>query len=172
MTLNKSGMRHPNTLLTAFRGTSSEKLVSCFSGEFHKLILENHKEKSVDQLVQLLNCNNFDYVISFGQKPVIRDKLYIELVGKINDVSYKTDFDIDKLTASLKSSRFSVHISNNAGTSFCNNIYAHGLKYLEENDCKTKMIFIHVPFEKNISDFDDFSGKLTKAVDEFINSQI
>ena len=165
-------MDRSKILLTAFRGTSSEKLVSCFSDEFHKLILENHKEKSVGQLVQLLNSNHFDYVISFGQKPIIRDKLYIELIGKIDGISYKTNFDIDGLKDFLNRAGFSVHISNNAGTSFCNNIYAHGLKFIEENACITRMIFIHVPFEKNISDFDDFSGKLIKAAEEFINSPI
>ena len=172
MTLNKSGMKHPNTLLTAFRGTSSERLISCFDGEFHKLILENHKGKSVNQLIQLLKGNNFDYVISFGQKPVIRDKLYIELTGKINNVSYKTDFDADRFIDSLTRFGFSVHTSNNAGTSFCNNIYAHGLKFIKENTLKTRMIFVHVPFEKNISDFGDFSDKLIKAAEELINSRI
>ena len=164
-------MERPKILLTAFKGTSSEKLISCFSSEFHKLILENHKEKSVEQLVQLLERNNFDYVISFGQKPVIRDKLYIELTGKINNISYKTDFDADSLKELLFHAGFEVHISNNAGTSFCNNIYANGLKYIRDNACKTKMLFIHVPFEKNISDFDDFSERLITAADEFINKK-
>ena len=164
-------MACPKILLTAFKGTSSEKLISCFGEEYHKLVLENHKEKSVEQLVKLLKHNNFDNVISFGQKPVIRDKLYIELEGKIYGTSYKTNFDIDRLMNVLEHSGFSVHISNNAGTSFCNNIYAHGLKYIKENAYKTKMLFIHVPFEKNISDFDDFSERLVIAADEFINKK-
>lgn len=161
-------MKHPKILLAAFRGTSSEKLISCFGSEYHKLILENHKEKSVEQLINLLNSNDFDYVISFGQKPVIRDKVYIELMGRIGGTSYKTNFDTGRLVNALNCFDFSVHISNNAGTSFCNNIYAHGSKYIEENACKARMVFIHVPFEKNISDFDDFSGKLIKAIDGFV----
>lgn len=66
---------------------------------------------------------------------------------------------------------FPVHISTNAGTSFCNNIYAHGLKYLIENLDDIKMVFVHVTFEKNISDFDDFSERLIFALNKFVGNE-
>lgn len=47
--INKSSV-----LLTAFRGTSSEKLAACFDDTYKKIILENDKDASVEQLVNAL----------------------------------------------------------------------------------------------------------------------
>lgn len=163
-----SGNKKHAVLLTAFRGTSSEKLVRRFDAAYHKLIVENDKEKSVEQLIDAVSSNGYDYVISFGQKPVIMDKIYIELMGKMDGVSYKTNFDTDGFKEALGRSGFSVHISGNAGTSYCNNIYFHGLKFISDSSCKTKMLFIHVPFEKNISDFNGFSDRLIEALENFL----
>lgn len=111
--------------------------------------------------------NNINYIFSFGQKPVIADKIYIELAGRSGDTSYKTDFDTDRLSSILSRHDFSVRISSNAGTSFCNHIYACGLKRISENHYNAKMVFIHVPFEKNISDFEDYSRRLIGALNDF-----
>lgn len=159
--------KRTSVLLTAFRGTSSEKLINCFEDTYSKLILENDKDISVNQLISALEANRFEYVISVGQKPVIKDKVYIELEGKIGDTAYKTDFDFDRLCAVFMNSGLLTHISHNAGTSFCNNIYAHGLKYIWKQSCKARMVFVHVPFEKNISDFNDYSEKFMQAIDMF-----
>ena len=160
--INKSAV-----LLTAFRGTSSEKLAACFDDTYKKIILENDKNTSVEQLVSALENNNISYIFSFGQKPVIMDKIYIELAGKFGDTIYKTDFHTDRLAAFLSSHDFPVRISSNAGTSFCNHIYACGLKHISENHYDAKMVFIHVPFEKNISDFEDYSRRLIGALNDF-----
>lgn len=151
-------------LLTAFRGTSSEKLLMRFDNGYRKIILENDKNICADQLVSALENNNINYIISFGQKPVIKDKIYIELAGRNGNTVYNTDFDTGKLAADLNSCGLLARTSSNAGTSFCNHIYACGLKWISENNYKAKMVFIHVPFEKNISDFDDYSDKLIKAI--------
>ena len=160
--INKSAV-----LLTAFRGTSSEKLVSCFDDAYRKVILENDKNASVKQLINALENDNINYIFSFGQKPVVKDKIYIELAGRISDTIYKTDFDTNRLTAVLSRHDFSVRVSSNAGTSFCNHIYACGLKHISENHYDAKMVFIHVPFEKNISDFEDYSDRLITALNDF-----
>ena len=160
--INKSAV-----LLTAFRGTSSEKLVSCFDDAYRKIILENDKNTSVKQLVDALENDNINYIFSFGQKPVVKDKIYIELAGRIGDTIYKADFDTDALASALNRHGFSVRISSNAGTSFCNHIYACGLKHISENHYDAKMVFIHVPFEKNISDFEDYSRRLIGALNDF-----
>lgn len=159
----------PAVLLTAFRGTSSEKLIGSFDDAYLKIILENDKKTSAEQLIAALENNKIDYIISLGQKPVIKDKIYIELIGKINGNAYKTDFNIDKLASALIRSKFSAHISTNAGTSFCNNIYAHGLKYIEENFYEAKMVFIHIPFEKNISNLYDYSKRFEMTINELFN---
>jgi len=161
-------IRKTTTLLTAFSGTSSETLVSRFDKGYRKIILENNKNESAVQLVNALENNNINYIISFGQKPVIKDKIYIEIAGRNGDTLYNTAFDTGRLSEALREYGFSVHISSNAGTSFCNHIYTCGLKYISENNYSAKMVFVHVPFEKNISDFDDYSDRLIKAVNDFL----
>lgn len=160
--INKSAV-----LLTAFRGTSSEKLAARFDDAYRKIILENDKTVSIEQLFNALENNNISYIFSFGQKPAIKDKIYIELLGRTGDTIYKTAFDTDRLAAVLSRHNFPVRISSNAGTSFCNHIYARGLKHISENHCDAKMVFIHVPFEKNISDFEDYSLRLIGALNDF-----
>lgn len=158
--------RAPKILLTGFKGTSSDKLMGCFDDTYRRLILENDKVISADQLISEMENDGFDYVISFGQKPVIKDKIYVECSGRLDDTIYETGFDICKLVSALKHNGFSVHISNNAGSSFCNNLYARGLKFILERAYKGNMVFIHIPFEKNISDIDDFFDRLIKAIRE------
>lgn len=170
----KNGLIKPGkktVLLTAFKGTSSEKLINSFDDTYIKLILENDKIQCVNQLISTLESNPFDFVISFGQKPVIKDKIYIELVGRTGDTIYETDFEKDKLISLFMTAGFSVHISYNAGTSFCNHIYANGLKYITENAYETNMIFIHIPFEKNIADFDNFFDRLIESVGIFCEKE-
>lgn len=65
-------------------------------------------------------------------------------------------------------------LSHNAGTSFCNRLYRNGLRYLAERqgDRSTKMVFVHVPFVKNISDFEDFKKRIMRAITIFIQGLI
>lgn len=158
--------RTPKFLLTAFKGTSSEKVIGCFDEAYRRLILENDKVNSAEQLISEMEKDRFDYVISFGQKPVIKDKIYVECSGRLGDTTYETGFDIIRLVSALKNYGFSVHISNNAGTSYCNHLYARGLEYILERLYMGNMVFIHIPFEKNISDIKDFSDRLIKAIRE------
>ena len=50
--------------------------------------------------------------------------------------------------------KYNIKLSQNPGTSYCNNLYFNALKYIKENNLNTKMLFIHVPMLKNISDID------------------
>ena len=159
-------------LLTAFKGTSSESLLHCFHDNYSKLILENDKEKSVSQLISTLEANTFDSIISFGQKPVIKDKIYIELVGRLGDTLYKTVFETDRFVSAFRDQGLAVHVSSNAGTSFCNHIYAYGLKYIMERAYGASMVFVHVPFIKNITDFEHFSDRLMQAVNCFRGEEV
>lgn len=156
-----------SVLLTAFAETSSEKLIHCFDERYCKLVLMNNKDTSVKQFVDALQENLFDYVISFGQKPVIYDKVYIERVGKLGTSTYKTDFNIERLASLLQAEGFSVRFSVNAGTSFCNHLYANGLKYISESGYRAKMVFVHVPFMKNISDFSVYSERIIRTLGAF-----
>ncbi|MBP3577025.1 MAG: hypothetical protein J6K15_02835, partial [Lachnospiraceae bacterium] len=69
-------------------------------------------------------------------------------------------FECERLKGCLEQNGLSVKISDNAGTSYCNELYWNGLRYILEKKLDTKMVFLHVPFEKNISDMDGFREKL------------
>ena len=71
-----------------------------------------------------------------------------------------SDFPYISLEKALKDT-YPYKNSKNAGTSYCNYIYYKALEYLQENRSDTKVVFIHIPYYKNISDF----GKLCSAFD-------
>ena len=149
-------------LLTAFKGTSSERLIQCFDSTYDKLVMENDKRKSEQQLIEMLEKSCYDLVLSFGQRPVMKNKLCIETCAMEGERMIGTRVDCSVLMRNFAECGLDVKLSNNAGTSFCNNIYRFGLLSLEKSD--THMVFIHIPFEKNISDFDEFAEKVKNAV--------
>jgi len=158
-----------NILLTAFHGTSAENLIRQFDLRCDKVVLSNSKPQSVEQLIRLLALREYRHIISFGQKPVIKDKVYIERCARLDNAVMQTTFPVSRLADALTANGIAIKISHNAGTSFCNHLYAHGLRHLAESTGNAEMVFLHVPFQKNISDFDAFSQRLWAALDQFLS---
>lgn len=187
-----------NILLTAFRGTSAELLIkdikkfkeaencseennlkyttNCseernfkYTNNYRTLILPNDKIKDSEKLIDVISREGFDYVISFGQRPNIKDKVHIETTAKDDELNINTNFDCDKLKQSFELNGIISKISHNAGTSFCNQLYLNCLKYIFQNNMETKMVFVHVPFKKNITDFDSFRKKLFNVIEDMEN---
>lgn len=157
------------TLITAFKGTSSEKLINKLQN-CDKLILENHREISANQLCGRLNKNKYGLILSFGQRPLIKDKIHFESTARDksrNEIF--TPFDIENALKICKELGISAKRSDNAGTSFCNNIYYYGLDYIKSHLLNTQMCFIHIPYDKNICDFDNFAYKMELFINK-INS--
>ena len=143
-----------NVLFTAFNGkNNSSKILldNIDASEKNKLYLKNSFKTSVEQLEDKLKKDDYDLIISFGQAPLEKDMIKIELQGVLEDV-YKTNFDYSTIENKLKSCDYNVSISSDAGNYLCNNIYYHGLKYISEDKSNCKMIFIHIPEENNITD--------------------
>lgn len=155
-------------LLTAFKNTSSENFVQSIK-KYDRLILENDKIKSVKQIEQALQNENFRYILSFGQRPVIKDKIHIEDTALITGEVLETSFDTTRMKRAFDNHKIAVKLSHNAGTSYCNNIYYHGMKMIAENRLNTEMVFIHIPYMKNISDPADFFNSLEKGIIDFIS---
>ena len=154
-------------LLTAFENTSSEMMVKTLRG-CDRLILENHKEKSVGQLICRLKKNTYDLILAFGQRPLIKDKIHFESTAWDKEGGkYVTDFDIEAALKTCKEIGLTAKRSDNAGTSFCNNIYYWGMDHILSCSLKTQMCFIHIPFDKNISDFDAFCRKIQHFINHF-----
>lgn len=155
-------------LLTAFCGTSAELLVKGIEpdSKCQVLYLPNDKIKDSELLIDALQQEQFDYVISFGQRPNIKDKVHIESRARKSELGLETAFDCEKLKCTMEQVGLSVKLSCNAGTSYCNELYWNGLRYIEENRLDTKMVFVHVPFEKNISNAEEFIQKTYTGLKE------
>lgn len=154
-------------LLTAFKNTSSEVLVKSIKG-YDNLILENDRAKSVKQLEQALQKEKYRYILSFGQRPLIKDKIYVEDKAVINGEALETSFDITRIQQAFENRKIKVKLSHNAGTSYCNNIYYYGMRIIAENYLNTKMVFIHIPFRKNISNSAVFFRLMEKGIVDFV----
>ena len=154
-----------NILLTAFCGSSAELLIKG-TNNYRTLFLPNDKIKDSEMLIDIISNENIDYVISFGQRPNIKNKVHIETTAKDGEFRINTNFDCDKLMGLFEQNNIISKISHNAGTSFCNELYLNGLKYISQNKPDTKMVFIHIPFTKNITDFDSFRRQMFNVIKE------
>ena len=152
-------MRNGHILMTAFCGSSAELLLKRVN-DCNTLFLPNDKVKDSELLIEAIRNEKFDYVICFGQRPLIKDKVHLETTAREGDFFINTNFDHEKLKGLLEANGVAVKISHNAGTSFCNKLYLNGLKYVVQNNMETRMIFVHIPFVKNITDFDAFCKKV------------
>ena len=147
-------------LYTAFKGsTNSSKILLDNIKSTHKLYLTNSFKTSVKELIKELN-NNYDLIISFGQSPLDLDTIKIETTAN-GEEKLKTNYDYNDLVSRLENN-YKVIISNNAGNYLCNNIYYHGLKYIKDNNLKTKMIFIHIPKKDKISNVENLAKHIIK----------
>lgn len=156
-------MIESRVLLTAFRGSSAEQLIKYANG-FDTLVLPNDKIKDSEKLIKKIAYSTYDYVFSFGQKPNIKNKVYIETNARSKERIVATAFDCERLQDLFESNDIISKISHNAGTSYCNCLYYNGLSYIQNNHLKTRMIFIHIPFFENINDTDCFFTKVINIV--------
>jgi len=142
-------------LYTAFNGkdNSSKILLDKITVKSaDKLYLRNSFDTSVKQLINKLK--KYELIISFGQAPLDKDTIKIEVIGKKDKDLYKTDFNYLKIKKDIEKKGLRVYISNDAGDFLCNNLYYNGLKYIKENNINCKMLFIHIPKIENISNIE------------------
>ena len=150
-------------LLTGFCGTSSELIVN--KAACKSLVLPNDKVLDSQILLAQLGRHDYRYIFSFGQKPNIKDKVYIETTARKGSRSFYTDFAYDKLQEALEVEKITVRISDNAGTSFCNALYWNVLEYICDKKLDTKMLFLHVPFCMNMTAPEDFCERIWKGIE-------
>lgn len=138
-------------LLTGFQNTSSQALLCCATC-CDTLLLPNNKMLAGELLIHQLKKNAYDFVICLGQKPKLKDKICLETTAHNSAVEIQTMVDCDKLKYHFIDNGMAVRLSHNAGTSFCNALYFQGLNYILAKNLHTKLVFIHIPFEKNLID--------------------
>lgn len=145
-------------LYTGFNGkNNSSKILLDKINANNKLYLRNSFVTSVDSFKKEILKNNYDLVICFGEAPLFKDTIKIELIGKGREV-YKTSYDYSELVDKLRNNGYNVIISEDAGNYLCNNLYYNGLKFLYDNNMNAKMIFIHIPKINNISNINNLVG--------------
>ena len=142
---------------------SSKILIDTLPSNYKKIYLKNDKLQSVHQIKDILN--NKTIVFAFGQKPLIKDKIFIEIKAKLGNQTIYLNYPVANLSESLKDT-YDVKISENAGSSYCNNLYFEILSHIKQNKLKDIIFFLHIPVLKNISDF----NKISKAVELMISN--
>lgn len=157
-------------LLTAFRNTSAELLLRGVT-EYATLLLPNDKAEDSRMLLGMISREKYDAIISVGQRPNIKNKVHIETTAKKDGAYLVTELDCEKLRSSFEKHGICAKISHNAGTSYCNALYWNGLGHLSCAETDTRMVFVHIPFVKNIEDLADFRRRFLLAVNEWKERQ-
>lgn len=152
-------------LLTGFSRTSAEQLITPAYG-CDTLLLPSDKQKDGELLEIQLHKKQYDLVLCVGQRPNIKDKVYIETSAREKNTVMKTAFDCRKLAKLFMEHDIPAKISDNAGTSYCNALYWKGLQLIAQNDLETRLVFIHIPFHKNMRDPDRFQACFFEVINE------
>ncbi len=139
-------------LLAGFMGdnNSAKVILDKCSARLPKLYLENDSNTCASQM-QAAVVEHYDLILILGQKPDVK-AVYIERMGRSSTSEFQTSFDFSDFAQHLKASGYSVKISDNAGNYLCNHVYYHGLKDIYETNIPTEMLFVHIPYLKNILD--------------------
>lgn len=165
--MGKIGMKQNRILFTGFKKahenniSSSAILLEKISDEYGKFLFTNDYTTIIDEIDKLFLEEKYDYVIMFGQKPIIK-RLAIETKCKKKKEIVETNFPIKKLLNILDENDIAYKISENPGTSYCNFAYYNVLKCLDARGHKTKVIFIHIPYKDNFVEYEKFVKVINK----------
>ena len=149
-------MNQGKVTLLAFKNTSAELLVKGM--DFPAVFLPS--DKLQDSEIAIEKIRKAAVIICFGQKPQIKNKICLELIAKNNGSTIATNFDIESFKEKLEQQNISYSESQNPGTSYCNLVYWNSLNYIKDKRLNCKFLFIHIPFEKNISNISELREKL------------
>ena len=152
-------------LLTGFSHTSSEELLKQIS-MFEIRILPNDKVMDGKLLTEQIAEGKYDLVIGIGQKPAIKDRVYIETTARSEKMTLRSQLNCELVAQIFVNNQIAARLSDNAGNSFCNALYWNGLQYITQHHMQTGMLFIHIPFSKNISEPELFKRRFLAAIKE------
>lgn len=145
-------------LYAAFKGkTNTANLLLDNICSENKLYLTNSFSTSVNEFEKALKKEKYDLVILFGQLRLKLDTIQIETIAKIDEDTYKTNYNYFELKKKLES-KYKVIVTTKENNYLCNNIYYHSLRFVEENKLMTDILFIHLPKVKNISNIIDLAN--------------
>ena len=146
-----------NTLFVAFKGiNNSSRLVLSKLNVENKLFLQNDKTILCRQISNALSKNTYDRIIMLGQRPLLKNKVSLELKAYKEKQEIETNYDLTNLYDRLKNFDIMFKISTNPGTSFCNCAYFHALSLIQNMKIHTETIFIHIPYVNNFENIESF----------------
>jgi len=153
-------MKKENITILAYKNTSAELIVKGL--DFPTALLPSDKIK--DSEIARAEIEKADIVICFGQKPQIKNKICLELIAKNQGEMIKTNFDLEPLKHLLETNNIAFTESHSPGTSYCNLVYWNSLNYIKAQKINCKLLFIHIPFEKNIDNILTLQEKLNIVI--------
>lgn len=151
-------MKQNKILFTGFERASvkninsSEFIINHLNKET-RLLKNNYK--IIEQQIKEIIALDYDYIIMLGHKPLTK-RIVIEIHAKNNEELLTSDFPVQELESKLTKNNIAYKISENPGNSFCNFAYFHALQFIKKKNIKTKVIFIHVPYMKNLEKINEF----------------
>lgn len=152
-------------LLAGFQNTSAHELLKSATG-LDTLVFPNDMIVDGKLLIQRLSAGCYDVAICVGQKPGLKDKLCIETTAKAGNEVFVTAVDCEKLASLFSANGIQSKISHRAGTSFCNEVYLNGLRFVTEEEVGTAVIFIHIPYEGRMQDPIAFYSKFLAVIEK------
>ncbi len=143
-------------LLTGYKARTSvvQTLLAKITGEYDMFLFTNRFVTIQKEVGKLFQKNKYDYVILFGRKPRIK-RIFVELEANGNYEKFSTNFPLEELFSIFNEKKIGYKTSVHPGNSYCNCAYYHVLKYVYDNHCNTKVVFIHIPFAGNFKEINE-----------------
>lgn len=139
------------------------------NSNYKKIYLKNDKLKSTQQILNVMKPSSF--IILFGQKPLIKNKVFIELQAKKDNQVLFTDINYNLLSQVFVKNGVNTYSSNNCGTSYCNHLYFEILEHIASFALNSSVIFIHIPYIKNINNSTVFFQSLENVIVDLSTEQ-
>ena len=158
-------------LLAGFQHTAAQKIISLAEG-YDVLLLPSDKVRDAELLKECLRKGKYDLAVCIGQKPRLKNKVCIETTARSEVNIRKTAVNCEILARIFSLQGLEAKLSDNAGTSFCNEVYLQGLRFAADENLKTAVVFVHVPFCSNIRDPDEFYRRFLRAIDEMKTMEV
>lgn len=167
-------------LLTAFADTAADMLVQALFDTlphdlFAFLTVPYQREASVQALIKsvLREKGKLRYVVLFGQKAQIGDRVHVEICGRARDRWFETDFPVARFMLCAAGCGLPVYLSQNAGAAFPNHLYAEGLRFFAENPAyRCRMVLCHIPCAEHITHPTEFADKCARTLKCFAEQMI
>lgn len=145
------------TLYVGFKGTSSELILKKLDDEDNdKAFLKNERMFDMRFLSNLLFDKKYEKIIVFGQKPIMNNKIAVEEVAFGKGYMLPSNYNLKHLYSVLDKNLINYKKSISPGSTNCNTIYTFLLKYVQENDLDSEVVFIHVPYLSKFPGLDKF----------------